>query len=113
MPPWENTHQPLSGILTDLADRDVPRISVEEIVEHFGGRALGGLLLVFGLACSLPLPPGGSTIFGAPLLLLAPQLVIGTRTPWLPAKLRNSSIATVDLRKGLPRVVKWLERVEA
>ena len=39
----------------------------------FGGRAIGALLFVFGLICTLPLPPGATTIFGFPLLLLAPQ----------------------------------------
>jgi hypothetical protein len=103
----------LSEILEDLAACEDPRISVAHMVEKFGGRALGGLLLVFGLACTLPLPPGGTTIFGFPLLLLAPQLVIGARRPWLPSKVRQGSIATSDLRAGLPRVLPWIRRVEA
>lgn len=107
------THQSLSDILTALADHEEPQISVAQMVERFGGRALGGLLLIFGLACSLPLPPGGTTIFGAPLLLLAPQLVIGARHPWLPAKVRRGSVATADLKKGLPRILPWVRRVEA
>ena len=32
---------------------------------------------------------------------------------WLPANLRRGGIATADLRQGLPRVLPWLERVEA
>jgi len=107
------THQSLSDILKALADHEEPQISVAQMVERFGGRALGGLLLIFGLACSLPLPPGGTTIFGAPLLLLAPQLVIGARHPWLPAKVRRGSVATADLKKGLPRILPWVRRVEA
>jgi hypothetical protein len=82
-------------------------------MERFGGRAMGALLLVFGIACTLPLPPGGTTIFGAPLVLLAPQLMIGSRAPWLPARMRAQSIATADLRRGLPRVLRWLKRIEA
>lgn len=107
------THQSLSDILKALADHEEPQISVAQMVERFGGRALGGLLLIFGLACSLPLPPGGTTIFGAPLLLLAPQLVIGARHPWLPSKVRRGSMATADLRKGLPRILPWVRRIEA
>ncbi|MET0272782.1 MAG: exopolysaccharide biosynthesis protein [Phenylobacterium sp.] len=109
----EDTHLPLSAILTDLAEHDDPKVSIAHLMEHFGGRAVGGLLLIFGLACTLPLPPGGTTIFGAPLLLLAPQLVFGSRQPWLPAKMRQGSIKTADLKRGLPRVLPWLKRVEA
>ncbi|WP_374467999.1 exopolysaccharide biosynthesis protein [Phenylobacterium sp.] len=113
MPDRPETQQSLSDILKDLAHHEEPQISVAQLVDRFGGRALGGLLLIFGLACTLPLPPGGTTIFGFPLLLLAPQLVIGARHPWLPAKVRRGAIATADLQKGLPRVLPWIERVEA
>lgn len=105
--------QPLSAVLQDIAEHDEPRISVEELMEKFGGRAIGALLFVFGLACMLPLPPGATTIFGLPLLLLAPQLVIGAGAPWLPQKVRERTLSTADLRKGLPRVIPTLRKAEA
>jgi hypothetical protein len=71
------------------------------------------LLLIFGLACLLPLPPGGTTIFGAPLVLLAPQLAIGARAPWLPVRIRQRTVATASLKQGMPRVLTWLRRLEA
>lgn len=104
---------PLSAILQGLADHDEPEVSMGLIMERFDGRAMGGLLLIFGLACMLPLPPGGTTIFGAPLVLLAPQLVIGSRTPWLPDRLRRRTVATASLKQGMPRVLTWLRRLEA
>jgi hypothetical protein len=113
MPTSNANRQPLSAILREIADGDEPTVSVAQLMELFGGRAMGALLLVFGLACTLPLPPGGTTIFGAPLVLLGPQLVIGMRAPWLPAKIRKRSISTAHLKHGLPRVLPWLERVEA
>ena len=105
--------QPLSRLLRDISEQPDPRVSVGDLMERFGGRAMGALLLLFGLACTLPLPPGGTTIFGAPLVLLAPQLMFGSRAPWLPASLRARTIATADLRNGLPRLLRLLERVEA
>ncbi|MDB5423488.1 MAG: hypothetical protein JWQ29_904 [Phenylobacterium sp.] len=110
--PHPNT-LPLSAILRTVAEREAETVSIAELTELFGGRALGALLLVFGLACTLPLPPGGTTIFGAPLVLLAPQLVIGARAPWLPRRLRERTIATIHLKHGLPKALVWLERVEA
>lgn len=113
MPEPAQVHEPLSEILRDVADSRQERISVSELTDRFGGRALGALLLIFALVCMLPLPPGGTTIFGLPLVLLGPQLVIGKRAPWLPGALRRRTVATADLRTGLPRVMPWLQRVEA
>jgi hypothetical protein len=104
--------QPLSAVLSETVDNH-DTISVDELMARFGGRALGALLLIFGLLCSLPLPPGGTTVFGAPLVLLAPQLMFGRRSPWLPARVRERSIATRPLKKGLHRVLPWLKRLEA
>ena len=77
---------PLSAVLADIADHGEESISVQQLTERFGGRAIGALLFVFGLACMLPLPPGATTIFGVPLVLLAPQLIIGAAVPWLPVR---------------------------
>src|SRR3981081_3546760 len=106
-------HQPLSAILREVSEGNADSVSGGELMALFGGRALGGLLLVFGLACTLPLPPGGTTIFGAPLVLLAPQVVFGGSAPWVPAGFKARSVAPADLRRGLPRVLVWLERIEA
>jgi hypothetical protein len=105
--------QPLSAILREISERPEPTISVGELTDRFGGRAMGALLLVFGLACTLPLPPGGTTIFGAPLVLLAPQVAVGAHAPWLPQRLKRKAVAVADFRRGLPRVLGWLERIEA
>jgi hypothetical protein len=113
MPDSAQASQPLSEILKSISERPEPRISVDELMGLFEARAMGALLLIFGLACTLPLPPGGTTIFGAPLVLLAPQLMVGSRTPWLPAGVRARSIATADLARGLPRALRALRWVEA
>ncbi len=113
MPDSQKTSLPLSAILTDIAAHGEPRISVAELTHWFGGRAIGALLFVFGLACLLPWPPGGTTIFGLPLVLLAPQLIIGSTAPWLPRAVKSRTLSTSDLRKGLPRVIPFLQRAEA
>ena len=113
MPERSPKPPPLSAVLREIAERDAETISIGELMECFGGRAMGALLLVFGLACLLPLPPGGTTIFGAPLVLLAPQLMIGRPTPWVPRRLRARALAIADFRRGLPRLLNRLEAVEA
>jgi hypothetical protein len=107
------SHQPLSTILADIAEAEAPQTTLAELSGHFGGRAIGALLFVLGLACALPLPPGATTIFGLPLLALAAQLTLGASQPWLPDKVKRRPIPAAKLRAGFARVVPWLRRVEA
>ena len=113
MPETIENQLPLSAVLIDIADHGELRISVAELMQKFGGRAFGALLFVFGLACLLPWPPGGTTIFGLPLVLLSPQLIIGASVPWLPAAIKSRTISIADLKRGLPRVIPWLQKAEA
>jgi len=113
MPDNPENELPLSAVLMEITEHGEPRISVAELMQRFGGRAFGALLFVFGLACLLPWPPGGTTIFGTPLVLLAPQLIIGASVPWLPAAIKSRTISIADLKKGLPRVIPWLQKAEA
>jgi hypothetical protein len=102
---------PLSAILRELSalDRDT---TFDELIERFGGRAFGAIIFVFGLACALPLPPGSSTVLGAPLVLLTPQMALGRHAPWLPRRVGAHPIPARDLRRICERLLPWLERIE-
>lgn len=113
MPNSSTNQLPLSAVLTEIAAHGAERISVFELTQMFGGRAIGALLFIFGLVCVLPLPPGSTTILGIPLLLLAPQLLIGASAPWLPEGVKRRTFPTAGLRTGLPRVIPWLQKIEA
>ena len=108
----EAQSQPLSAILTEVADFPAERITVGELAARFGTQALGALIFVFGVACFLPFPPGATTLFGAPLLVLAPQLVFHSGAVWLPKRFRSRSIAVADLKAGLPRIIPWVRKFE-
>ena len=105
-------HKPLSQMLKDLCEDPREEMTLGEIVRSFGRRALGALLFVFAVPNLLPLPPGSSTILGAPLLLLSPQVAMGVRGPWLPRFLRERSIKTHELGLFLERFIPTLERIE-
>lgn len=102
--------RPISEILQELCEQDSVRIG--DIIDRFGGRAFGALLFVFSIPNLLPLPPGSSTILGAPLLLLAPQLALGVSGPWLPRFVDNRSLSGADLNKAFGRLIPWVQRVE-
>ena len=105
--------RPLSEVVRELACTDVASLSLGEVVEAFGASALAGLILIFGLACALPLPPGATTVFGLPLVFLSPQLMFDHPTPWLPRRLRERRMSMTDLRGAFQKMAPWLTRMEA
>ncbi len=102
----------LSSLLAALADGESNRISLGEIMTHFGPRAFGAVLFVFSIPNLLPLPPGSSTVLGLPLLIIAPQLAFGARKPWIPAGLARQTIDRHALVSACARLIPWIERVE-
>lgn len=108
----EAKKKPLSQLLRDLSAEPDGDISVGEIVDSFGARAFGALLFVFALPNLLPLPPGSTTVLGAPLVLFSPQVAIGVRAPWLPRFIDAKTIKTADLERWLSRFLGPLEKIE-
>src|SRR3954467_1160378 len=95
----KDQHAALSTLLSRLSEGEGP-LTVGEMVDHFGERAFGALLFAFSVPNLLPLPPGSSTVLGAPLLILAPQLMLGVKAPWLPRALKRRSVDRAVLAKA-------------
>ena len=108
----ETDTQRFSSVLDGLAHAPGERLSLLELVEAFGERAFGAVLLVISLINMLPLPPGGTTITGAPLLLVAAQLAIGRDTLWLPRRLLDATLARETFAKGVARAGPTLRTAE-
>ncbi|HEY9235537.1 MULTISPECIES: exopolysaccharide biosynthesis protein [Phenylobacterium] len=106
----EERDRAISEILRELCEQESVRVG--DIIDQFGGRAFGALLFVFSIPNLLPLPPGSSTVLGAPLLLLTPQLALGAQGPWLPRFLDNRRLSGADLGKAFGRLIPWVERLE-
>ena len=110
--PAPDASQTLSAVLLALAAQtDRERISIGDLVAALGDRALGALLFIFAFPNVLPVPPGTSTLLGAPLIFLAAQLMLG-RAPWLPAVVSRRSLLQADFAVLVRRVVPWLQRAE-
>jgi hypothetical protein len=105
-------HLPLSALLVTLAEGAGTGITVGAIVAHFGPRAFGAVLFVFAMPNLLPLPPGSSAMLGLPLLLIAPQLAIGGRKPWIPARMARQVVDRKMIDRASSRAAPWVERVE-
>jgi hypothetical protein len=102
----------LSQLLRLLADDTTrERIAVGDLMQALGDRAIGALLFIFAFPNILPVPPGTSSVLGAPLVFLAAQLTFGMR-PWLPGFISRRSMSRSDFHKMVQHVVPWLERAE-
>jgi hypothetical protein len=102
----------LSVLLHGLAhDGARERISVHDLIDALGDRALGALMFLFAMPNVLPVPPGTSAVLGAPLVVLALQLMFG-RNAWLPRVLASRSMTRADFALLVRRVTPWLQRGE-
>lgn len=88
------------------------RVALGTLVALLGKRSFGLLLLLFALPNLVPLPPGSSTVFGLPLLLLCAQMMYGRSLPWLPGWLLKKSIPRSSFDSMLARTLPWLRRIE-
>jgi hypothetical protein len=102
----------LSQILTQIGDDETrQRITLGDLIAALHDRAIGALIFVFAFPNTIPLPPGASSILGAPLLFLTAQLALG-RPAWLPKIIATRSIDRLHFATVVHRIAPWLARAE-
>jgi hypothetical protein len=74
-------------------------------------RAIAALIFVFAFPNTIPLPPGASSVLGAPLLFLTAQLALGRR-PWLPSFIARRTIERAQFAAMVQKIAPWLARIE-
>ncbi|MCK5943156.1 MAG: exopolysaccharide biosynthesis protein [Planctomycetes bacterium] len=89
-------------------------VAVGDIVEAFGARAFGPLLLLPALVGILPVGaiPVLPTVMGVFIVLVAVQRVFGRGQPWLPRVLRERSVARSKLADAFGKGRKWARRLD-
>jgi hypothetical protein len=114
----------LSSLLDALSARigveDRPRadgeqgVRVGEVLAVVGRRAYGPLLLVIGLLSVSPvsLIPGATWAFASATLLVAGQMAIGLRRPWLPKRVVDMRIPGKLMRKSVETARPWARFVD-
>lgn len=83
-------------------------VSVGDLLEAVGRRAYGPLLLVLGFISISPISviPGANWLVSAVTLLIALQIAIGLKYPWVPRRLLKFEFKRGRLLQG----VAWAER---
>lgn len=96
-----------------VASLTAERVALGDIVALMSDRAFGVAMAIFALPNTFPLAvPGMSAVLGAPLVLLAAQLMIGKSHPWMPGFMVRRSISRSDFLIFVNRALPILERAE-
>ncbi len=109
---YQSDSRTFSQVIEDIGVKDDPKLYLGELVDAFGERGFGALMVFLGLLNALPLPPGSTTVLGAPLLLLCGQLLFRADQVWLPKWALKSSIDRAGYRKTTGRVLKPIRMFE-
>ena len=110
----EKGHQSVSTVLREVVEASRgENITIREIVEAFGDRAFGFLLILFSLPNCVPAPPGVAGIVGTPVLIFGIQMLLGHSRPWLPAFILRRSISVATFRRVIDVAEPRLKKLEA
>jgi len=104
----------LSELFSMALDTDADgTVSLEEVLARAGDRGYGVMLLLLAIPCFIPvLPPGTSGVVGMLMILIALQLLLGRRQPWLPARWRRKRLAPSTVQAIQTKGVALLQRIE-
>ncbi|MDQ3038285.1 MAG: exopolysaccharide biosynthesis protein [Pseudomonadota bacterium] len=96
---------------TLLDGDDQQTLDFNALMRGLGRRAFGMLLLLATLPAFIPIPIGG-VVSGPLVVLLAAQLLIGLRRPWLPGFIARRGPKRQALARFEGIVAPWLARLE-
>lgn len=109
-----NADLAISQQLTQLA-AEAPQsvVTLDWVLNRLNERAFGLFLLVLALPCCIPFLYGIPQVVSLPLMLVSVQILVGRRTPWLPAKLGARTVTKEGLQSLSDRAGPWLRKIEA
>lgn len=110
---YHSDSRPFSQVIEDIGAGADPKLYLGELIDAFGERGFGALMLFFGLlSVAIGIIPGTTTVLGAPLLLMGLQLAIRQDQLWLPRWALRRSIERETYRQGVAGVLPRLRKLE-
>lgn len=101
-----------SDVLEQLGQGEAEKLSLREMIEAFGERGFGAVILMLALMALFPWPPGGKAVFSVPIILIAAELALQRDRVWLPRWLLKLSVSRAAYRTAVEKVLSRLRRVE-
>jgi hypothetical protein len=87
-------------------------ITIREIIDAFGDRAFGFVLILFSLPNCVPAPPGLAGVVGTPVLIFGLQMMLGHHHPWLPGFIMRRRVSVEKFRRLIDIAEPRLKRLE-
>ncbi|WP_332654036.1 exopolysaccharide biosynthesis protein [Brevundimonas sp.] len=110
---YQSDTRSFSQVLEEIGEKSDPKLYLGELVNAFGERGFGALMLMFGLMnIAIGIIPGTTTILGAPLLLMGLQLATRTDQLWLPKWALKRRIERAAYRTGIESILPRVRRME-
>jgi hypothetical protein len=106
-------HRSVSAILRGVIDTAKGEtITLGEIIDAFGERAFGLVLILFSLPNCVPAPPGIAGIVGTPVLIFGIQMMLGHKHPWLPKFILRRSVSVAKFKRLIDIAEPRLQKLE-
>lgn len=96
-----------------IEEPSTDQVTLADVLALAGERTFGFLFVLLALPSALPIPAAGYSVpFGVVMLLLAVQLIIGKKTPWLPSSVLNHQFPLEQVQGLVKAGIPWMQRIE-
>ncbi|OYQ66423.1 hypothetical protein B9G53_04075 [Pseudanabaena sp. SR411] len=96
-----------------IEEPSAEQVTLASVLELAGERTFGFLFVLLALPSALPIPAAGYSVpFGIVMLLLAAQLIVGAKTPWLPSRIMHHPIAIKRVQGFVKSGIPWMQKIE-
>lgn len=110
---YQSDTRTFSQVIEDVGVSTDPKLYLGELINAFGERGFGAILVFMGLiSIVIGAVPGTTTLLGLPILLISLQLIIRHDQLWMPRWVLRSSIDRAAYRTSIVRVLKPLRMIE-
>ena len=107
-------HDSASAVLRAVIDEaEGETISIRQIIEAFGERAFGFVLILFSLPNCVPNVPGVAGIVGTPVLIFGIQIMLGHKRPWLPDFILRRTVSVAKFKRLIDITEPRLRKLES
>lgn len=110
---YQRDTRTFAQVIEDVGVSSDSKLRLDELINAFGERGFGAMLVFLGLiSIVIGAVPGTTTVLGLPILLISIQLVIRRDQLWMPRWVLRSNIDRASYRASISRVLKPLRMVE-
>lgn len=105
----------ITGVLDHMDDKvQGDKATIGNIIDAFGGRGYGPILLALSLVELLPTGaiPGVPSMLAILVVLTAGQLVLGRRSPWIPHTLRKRGFSEKKFTQAREKVRPFASKLD-